>query len=121
MIGYSYLIYVKVSEVISIPRTNEVYDIQALSDLVMQKLIQTIVWGSLATIVIVGGTAFIWAMLLTHRYEGPLISINRHLKELAKGNYADTLSIRKSDEVKTLVNTISELTSALKTKFTSPK
>lgn len=113
VLAYTYILYSQVSKVIGTTHININYDSEALGALAMQNFIHGIIWGSASCVLIAGGASAIWAMLISHRYEGPIVRINLHLHELAKGNYKYPLVIRKNDEVQTLVETVNTLTAAL--------
>ena len=50
---------------------------------------------------------------LTHRYYGPLVSIERFLDQLIEGKYDTRVSIRKKDELQNLANQLNKLAEAL--------
>jgi HAMP domain-containing protein len=49
----------------------------------------------------------------THRYYGPLVSIERFIHEIRDGNYHKRVSIRKGDELGRLVNSLNEMATEL--------
>lgn len=116
ILAYTFLLYREVSGVLMKYPLQATADAESLAAMAMQKFISTIVWGSLTCVVIAGGTAAIWAMLITHRYEGPLIRINRHLRDLAEGKINPPMLVRRRDEVAALVETVNLLTSKMETK-----
>ena len=59
------------------------------------------------------GGMFTLAFYLTHRYYGPLISIERFLDDLTDGNYKSRVSIRSTDELQELVRKLNHLASVL--------
>ncbi|MEY4630251.1 MAG: hypothetical protein RIQ81_371 [Pseudomonadota bacterium] len=46
---------------------------------------------------------------LTHRYYGPLVSIERFVEEIKRGNYAQRVRIRRGDELHGLVNSLNAM------------
>ncbi len=122
ILAYSYIIFHHVQKVIGI--SHEVVRTQnseALSALAMHNLIQAIVWGSALCLVVAGATSAIWAMLITHRYEGPMIRITQHLRKLGIGNYESVLTVRSTDEVAMLIEAVNVLTQAFKEKDADKK
>ena len=59
---------------------------------------------------------FYMAFKLTHKYYGPLVSIERFIKELSNGNYSARVRIRKSDELHELVKKLNILADQLEQK-----
>ena len=52
----------------------------------------------------------------THKYYGPLISIERFIQELTEGNYEARVQIRKKDELQNLVSKLNDLAVQLEKK-----
>jgi len=63
---------------------------------------------------IAGIAALIYSSRLFHRFIGPQVSINRHLRRLAAGDTSAECQIRDSDELHELVDEINRLTAALR-------
>lgn len=103
---YSLILYRQVQQVLGVRQVDPMMDAEQLSAMAMQKFGTTIVIVSLLCIGIIGGAAAIWAMLITHRYEGPISRINSHLRDLIEGRTATPLKIRKRDEVHALVENL---------------
>ncbi|MBC62520.1 MAG: hypothetical protein CMP11_08680 [Zetaproteobacteria bacterium] len=59
---------------------------------------------------------FSLVLKFTHRYYGPLVSIDRFLKNLIEGQYSTRVSIRKKDELQSLVKRLNELAEKLEEK-----
>ncbi len=117
ILAYAYIIFHQVQKVIGI--SHEVVrtqDSEALGALAMHNLIQGIVWGSAVCLIVAGGTSAFCAMLITHRYEGPMSRITQHLRKLVNGNYDSVMAVRSTDEVATLIDAVNVLTKALKEK-----
>jgi len=53
---------------------------------------------------------------LTHRFYGPIISINRFTEELKRGNYSARIYLRKKDELQDLAKHLNELAEVLEKK-----
>ena len=51
---------------------------------------------------------------LTHRYYGPLVSIERYLDQLSEGNYSAQVAVRKNDELIELVGKLNTLAETLR-------
>lgn len=58
-------------------------------------------------------TMFGVAFFLTHRYYGPLVSIERFIDQLSEGRYAGKVTIRSRDELQGLVIKLNKLAEAL--------
>jgi HAMP domain-containing protein len=56
---------------------------------------------------------FFLVFKLTHRYYGPLVSIERFIDEIAKGKYKNRVKIRQRDELQRLANRLNEMATAL--------
>lgn len=117
---YSFILYKQVQQVLGARQVNPMMDAEQLSAEAMQKFIMAIGLGSLVCIVIIGTAAALWAMLLSHRYEGPIARINMHLKDLIEGRTTGPLKIRKRDEVHQLVENLNLFTSSIREKQISP-
>lgn len=50
---------------------------------------------------------------LTHRYYGPLVSIERFIEEIKKGHYGQRVRIRERDELHNLVDRLNEMADIL--------
>ena len=46
---------------------------------------------------------------LTHKYYGPLVSVQRFISEISRGNYGSRIVIRKGDELKELVKSLNAM------------
>lgn len=46
---------------------------------------------------------------LTHKYYGPLVSIERFVDEMTRGDYSKRISIRKGDELQRLVSKLNSM------------
>jgi signal transduction histidine kinase len=56
---------------------------------------------------------FILVFKLTHRYYGPLVSIERFIEEMTKGKYSFRVKIRQKDELQRLANRLNDMADAL--------
>jgi signal transduction histidine kinase len=56
---------------------------------------------------------FLMVFKLTHRYYGPLVSIERFVDEMTAGQYARRVKIRKGDELQRLVDKLNDMASTL--------
>lgn len=59
------------------------------------------------------GVLFTVIFRLTHRYYGPLVSINRFVQQISHGHYSHRVSIRKGDELGDLVNELNKMAAEL--------
>lgn len=59
------------------------------------------------------GLNFLMVFKLTHRYYGPLVSIERFVDEMTAGQYSRRVKIRKGDELQRLTDKLNEMASAL--------
>ena len=50
---------------------------------------------------------------LTHRYYGPLVSIERFIDEVARGKYKNRVKIRQNDELQRLANRLNDMANSL--------
>ena len=56
---------------------------------------------------------FVLVFKLTHRFYGPLVSIERFIDEMTKGKYKYRVKIRQKDELQRLANRLNEMADAL--------
>lgn len=77
---------------------------------------------------IIGGTllAFVAVMTAvviqrTHRMYGPMVSIQRFVIEIARGNYAVRIKIRKKDDFQKLTEALNSMAEALHQRHGSPR
>lgn len=56
---------------------------------------------------------FVLVFKLTHRYYGPLVSIERFIDEIAQGKYSQRVKIRQKDELQRLASRLNEMAEAL--------
>lgn len=56
---------------------------------------------------------------LTHRYYGPLVSIERFVDDFAAGNYRKRCKIREKDELHSLVNKLNAMADAIEKRHAS--
>lgn len=56
---------------------------------------------------------------LTHRYYGPLVSIERFVEEITDGQYNRRVKIRKGDELQRLVDKLNQMAATLESKHRS--
>ena len=53
---------------------------------------------------------FIWGIIISHRFAGPLERLRRDVENISKsGDYARRLRIRKEDDLKPLADSINRL------------
>ena len=56
---------------------------------------------------------FVLVFKLTHRYYGPLVSIERFIDEIAKGKYKNRVKIRQKDELQRLADRLNDMATSL--------
>jgi signal transduction histidine kinase len=56
---------------------------------------------------------FILVFKLTHRYYGPLVSIERFVDDMTQGRYGQRVKIRQKDELQRLTDKLNDMASAL--------
>ena len=56
---------------------------------------------------------FVLVFKLTHRYYGPLVSIERFIDEISRGKYKNRVKIRQRDELQRLANCLNEMANSL--------
>ena len=59
---------------------------------------------------------FIVVFRLTHKYYGPLVSIERFVDEMTEGLYDRRVKIRKGDELQRLANKLNNMAISLQTR-----
>ena len=57
---------------------------------------------------------FILSSVLSHRFLGPLVPIERFIRGLSEGNYDQVLTLRKTDELHGLANELNNLATKLR-------
>ena len=62
---------------------------------------------------------FLLVFKLTHNYYGPLVAIRRFVSEIKAGNYAARVTIRKSDDLQTLVDELNQMAETLESRYNS--
>ena len=94
----------------------QVVDSKAKWDLILNDVFYKNLWrlGGLYAVFML--LLFLMVFILTHRYYGPLVSIDRFLRELKKGNYQARISLRKRDELQSLVRELNSLAESLEQK-----
>ena len=60
---------------------------------------------------------FFTVFRLTHRYYGPLVSIERFVGDIANGDYSRRVTIRKRDELQSLVKKLNHMADELEKKI----
>lgn len=56
---------------------------------------------------------FVLVFKLTHRYYGPLVSIERFVDDVAQGRYSQRVKIRQKDELQRLTDKLNDMAAAL--------
>ena len=56
---------------------------------------------------------FVLVFKLTHRYYGPLVSIERFIEEISKGKYKNRVKIRQKDELQRLADRLNDMAASL--------
>jgi methyl-accepting chemotaxis protein len=78
------------------------------TELIVQNLLPAIDKVNLIVIVVLPIAfclLFIWGLVLSHRFAGPLERLRRELTEISdKGNFSRRLQVRKNDELKGVVD-----------------
>jgi len=74
----------------------------------------------------IGGTLLVFVGVMTavvvqrtHRMYGPIVSIQRFVKEIGNGNYAVRLKTRKNDDFQKLTDSLNQMAEALHQKYGS--
>ncbi len=73
--------------------------------------------GSIAAIIFSGGVCFVFAILLTHRFLGPMVPIFRQIDEMKEGKFSMRVKLRDKDEMKELSDKLNELADELEKKY----
>jgi len=64
---------------------------------------------------------FVVVFRLTHRYYGPLVSIERFVEEMSTGQYGKRVKIRKGDELQRLCDKLNGMAESLEKRHPSKK
>lgn len=99
----------------------EIFKVAEVDDLVVNDVFVRNAWK--LGFVLLGMVAATVGVVVwrTHKMYGPVVSIQRFLKELHRGNYAVRLSIRQRDDFKNVVESLNQLASELQHKHGSIK
>jgi HAMP domain-containing protein len=62
---------------------------------------------------------FVLVFKLTHRYYGPLVSIERFVDEIGQGKYGHKVKIRQKDELQRLADKLNQMSAALQNRHGS--
>ncbi|MBM3252630.1 MAG: HAMP domain-containing protein [Candidatus Omnitrophica bacterium] len=81
---------------------------------VLELFLQTVSFLILFELLILLPVVVVSVIYLTHRIVGPLVRIEKELHHLAEGNFDIKLSLRKSDELKTLASVINRIAEGLR-------
>lgn len=73
-----------------------------------QLLLPTLVYLSIAFILILGTACIIITLLVSHKISGPLFAISRYLKMMADGNFNFEAKLRTRDQTAILAETLTE-------------
>lgn len=65
-------------------------------------------------------TLFYVVFRITHRYYGPLVSIERFVEDFSRGDYHLRCKIREKDELHSLVNKLNEMAEAIELRHGNP-
>ncbi|MFH0838641.1 MAG: HAMP domain-containing protein [Candidatus Omnitrophota bacterium] len=84
---------------------------------ILQEVNLRLVMGFLLTIPVI----LITSVLISHRIAGPLVRIEKNLREIGTGNLSVSVKLRKSDELQDLAATINSMTFSIKEKMQLPK
>lgn len=60
--------------------------------------------------------SFLFAIYMTHRVSGPAMVIERYIKDLTAGDYDSNRTLRKSDDLQSVMAALRELAATLKAK-----
>jgi len=59
---------------------------------------------------------FVWGVILTHRFVGPLERLEEDLKKISKGDYSIRVQIRKDDDLRPIADVINDIVRKLEKK-----
>lgn len=51
----------------------------------------------------------LWGLILSHRFAGPIMRIERDLDRILEGNYSIRLKVRKNDDIKGIIDRLNRL------------
>ena len=57
---------------------------------------------------------FIWGLILSHRFAGPIERIEKDLDKILKGDYSIRFKVREKDDIKNAVNKLNKLLERMK-------
>lgn len=86
---------------------NEAWDLQ-LNEVFIKNAIRIVIF-----FVVFLAVMFSIAFYLTHRYYGPLVSIERFIDDLKEGQYQSRVTIRSKDELQDLAHKLNDLAEVL--------
>ncbi len=91
----------------------QVVDSQIRHELVVNDIvIRNVVFLGLTIVTYIG--VMIYLIIRTqHRYEGPLVSIQRFVADISRGEYGHRIVTRKGDEMQELVHLLNEMAETL--------
>jgi len=87
--------------------------VKKTSDFLLPLLIQTLVIVS----IFCGSAVFVLALLFSHKISGPLYRLKKEINKLKEADFRRNFSIRKSDELKDLAESLNQMCKALKERF----
>lgn len=99
--------YQQLIAIFNVVDPNELWELR-LNDVFRTNAIRIIVFFTIFFFVM-----FYIVFFLTHRYYGPLVSIERFIDDLCKGNYGSRVTIRNKDELQELAQKLNNLAEEL--------
>ncbi len=87
--------------------------VKKTSDFLLPILIQTLAIVS----IFCGGAVFVFALLFSHKISGPLYRLKKEIEKLKEADFRRNFSIRKSDELKVLAESLNQMCTSLKDRF----
>ena len=65
-------------------------------------------------------SALFLGLVITHRYLGPMVPIQRHVKNLLEGKFEHSIQLRKNDQFKELADDLNRLAARLQNESAAP-
>ncbi len=91
--------------------------VEKLSDVYPQKMLVPILKAVniklIINLLLLVPIVILFAVYLSHKIAGPLVRIERDIKAVAKGDLKMRLSLRRKDELKSLAQSINEMTESI--------
>ena len=97
----------------------KVVDQELKWELILNDVFYDSIFKIMIAFFLLGLGGFLLILRLTHRYYGPLVSIERFVESIEKGDFKARITLRKKDELKSLVKKLNKMAESIEKKFSS--